>query len=289
MSAIEKYNKLINANNEDNELFESYEDSETYDYEDLENLNDDIETQEDLENFRLRRKLLKQRAQSPSLSKKVKIQSGLGMPLIKRATPKLQQTGLTPTPDSVVTQFDLKITRYDDIGDSTITEPLPIIAFLPVALVGNYKGLVTPPLGITLANVQVNNGAVVFYYIKGDLKTNIIIECLQVPYTDLLFGLLNAEFDIFKMRFLTPKTNYEAYLSQPLGTIARTMFGRISNIDTIPFTSQKSPSDYAPNIIDVDLNLHIQSDKGLTYVMPRVNPPDNSITISFFVNNLIKK
>ena len=283
MNSIEKYNELIKANNDDNELFESFEE--------LENQNDfeDFEDFEDLENYRMKKRMFlkQQRAQMPYLNKN---KNNFGLPEIKKSTPQLQQTGLTPNPNSVVTQFDLKITRIDANSEQKITDPLPIIAFLPIAKESGYKGLLNLPLGVILSDIDVLNGNVEFEFVQvGKDETRIRIECLQVPYTDLLSGLQGAEFNIFKMRFLTPKTNYEAYLSQPLGTIARTMFGKISNIDTIPFTSQKSPSDYAPNNIDVDLNLHIQNDKGLTYVMPSVAAPDNSITISFFVNNLNKK
>ena len=195
-----------------------------------------------------------------------------------------------PKPASIAAQFDLKITR-DGV---TSGSDLQIILFNPLNLVSKFSGLLVVPTaknGGTLAldNVHFPDPTTLqFKYAYtdggGQKSSEIIsISCTNVPITTLMEGLKNAEFTISKMRFTADATDYASFFNEPLGTIRRSLLGKVSDLDTLPFASQKAPNNFAQNILDVDLNVHIQKDKGLTYSVP---PSTKPLLLSIFVQNL---
>lgn len=192
-----------------------------------------------------------------------------------------------PHPSSYTAQFDLRITRIQTSGTKAIPNNLPIHIFNPLNLNNQFASFLTGlPAGVSCV-VQVNGNNLDFIYTKGSDVDTITISGITQDYITLMAGLMNAEFNCNKIRLSSTTANYASWFSQLMSTARKTIFGKITDLDAIPFIAVKSPMQQDPTILDLDVNLHFQNDKGLTYTVPQVFI--EPLTMSVFVSDFIVK
>lgn len=251
-SPIARYNRMLKR--ADNEQYESFEGQDIHNIEDYENL------------------------------------VAQGVPI--RFQPKVVQgrRGVMALPgnvkaSSLVAQFDLQITRIQT-GVAPIATNFDIHIFNPLNLWNDYNKLITVPVGVTLTSITRVGNDLVYLFTQGANTETVTIHGVTSEYYSFLLGLRNAEFTINKIR-LQNVANFSLYFSTKIQTAKKSLFGKLSDLDSIPFTSQKSPMQVQNGILDLDVLINIQNDKGLTYEMPQVY--NDALNLSFNINSFILK
>lgn len=193
-----------------------------------------------------------------------------------------------PNAGSFTAQFDLTITRHQQSQTRALPYDLPIHIFNPLNYNNGFAGFINGllPAGVT-CTVSIVNNSVVFSFTNGVDTDTVTIAGVTNFYSTMLAGLMNAEFKVDKLRLSSTIANYAAWFRQSLATGRRTLFGKMSDTDAIPFTAMKSPIQNDPTILDLNITLHFQNDKGLTYTVPQVF--DEAMTVSVFVKDFIVK
>ena len=189
--------------------------------------------------------------------------------------------------NSYKAQFDFKITRVQTSGTKAIPHDLPIHIFNPLNFNNQFSAFLTGlPAGVSVVVSVVGNDLSFAYTLGSDIDT-ITIHGVTEEYVTMLAGFMHAEFTVNKLRLSSTIANYAAWFAQSMSIGRKTVFGKLTDLDNLPFVSQKSPIQQDPTILDLDVNLHFQNDKGLTYTVPQVfNEP---LTISVFVSAFILK
>lgn len=192
-----------------------------------------------------------------------------------------------PKASSFVAQFDLKITRTKAPAGAGAKIDVPVMLFNPLNMYNEYINLLALPAGSSYKSIAMVGNVLRFTVTDGVDTDYIDIEGTTSPYRSFLFALMFAEFNINKMRLVGTTATYAQFFSTSMQTSKRSLFGKISEQDFIPFQSQKSPLQYDKEMLDLDVNLHFQNDKGLIYIMPQIYGVP--LVISVFVNSFIAK
>jgi len=220
----------------------------------------------------------------------LRMRGGFGLPMFKQAKNRIVRglPGNMPA-NSFVAQYDFKIS-YTSIGGTPIDDMLPVPLFMPLHEISGYKGI-DMPTGVTISNLNLKDKYELTYTKSGRTDTIITIEGLTSSWGVLQRGILSLEeFDINKIRLTVAEANANKFFSTFMKLFGRSSIGKTFLNDNVPFLSQQSPLQYAKNILDLDVRLHIQKDTGIVYGMPApatVSAGDG-ITFSVFVSALAR-
>jgi len=243
----------------------------------------DVESFEDLENIE----------NYDENYESLRMRGGFGLPLFKSASrPHMPGLPGNPSAQAYVAQYDFKI--YYLSHRERITKTLPVPIFMPLFTQSLYRGCLDLPQNILLTNVSLNENLVIDYVdtsVAGS-QAKIVVEGLTSDYTSLHLGILSSEeYEISKIRLTCTEGFEQEFFNTYIKAFGRTSLGKVYQQDTIPFISQKSPLQFAKNILDIDVKVHIQKDSGLIYGMPSAEIiGDNApVTFSLFITKLNRK
>ncbi len=221
----------------------------------------------------------------------LKTAGGLGLPMIKRATARPTGIAGNPSPKSYVAQIDLRIS-YLQQTEGRLNAKLDVPLFAPELAFAQYPRLETYNSGISLnmGNVFNTGGVMEYMYYNSSEYIKIKVEGVNFYYTPFLMSLMTSEVRLSKIRFKAPHEDAAAYFfNTRLKTYGISNTGKVFDDDSLPFLSQSSPLQYDKRILDVDVNVILQKDRGLIYQMPEYNAiSTNPLTLSLFIEAIAR-
>jgi hypothetical protein len=186
-----------------------------------------------------------------------------------------------------VAQFDFSIQRIQTSATKAIPFDLPIHMFNPLNFSNQFSAFLTGlPAGVSVVVTPSGNNIDFVYTLGADVDT-ITVSGITQQYTTLLTGMMHAEFNVNQIMLTSTVANYAKWFGQLMSTGRKTLFGKVTDLDAIPFIGMKNEMANDPTILKLKTNLHFQNDKGLTYTIPQVFA--EPLIVSIFVSNFIIK
>ncbi|NMD01074.1 MAG: hypothetical protein GYA62_15330 [Bacteroidales bacterium] len=226
--------------------------------------------------------------------------------LFNQVLNRFRQTG-RPIPKNIViagnveaaklaAQIDLKFTMFD----TPIVNPEPagivnVILFNTIGFFENYAGISNNGLNGNYNLNPIQQRVEIAYPLPNNPLTfiNAALTCNQRAYTSVLLAMLTDKIESFKIRLNAPRGIADQIFQSNFESIKRSTFGKTDR-DSIPVSSQFSPAQFQPNILDIDAKLKFNKEEGMLMQLPYFGGGGGGtiagyeLTMSFFINDFSK-
>lgn len=279
---ITSLNNLIMKNNINNihalvgSNFENFDDNESYDDDNFEELYE--EHYNEVENY-IARGLPRPMAQKRANDKVMTKYGNRGTTFVNSLRKNTNVALATNKGANMgIGSFDLVITRLT----SRLAIDLPIMLFAPIYRECGYTPFINEflPAGIFCTIAPSVGGGILFNFTDGTLTDQVVIVCNQTPYSSMLSAILGGDKIVTsKTRYKIAKNSYTIQYDRKVQVQSKSIFGS-KNATDITINSYIEPTQFQSGIVDVKVEMPFDREIGLLMLV--APSPTSTTTMESF-------